>query len=125
MTAPKAAASPEPVANESAAQPPGLATTGTVNPAATTADAADPIGYWRDDGAFGEFTIPTSGAIPEHGWRPVYLAPPSQAERVALLEGLLRKASERIEHSAIHDIDSSLCEGCQLIERIRAALGEA
>lgn len=31
------------------------------------------IGYWRDDGAFGEFILPTSGAIPEHGWKPVVL----------------------------------------------------
>lgn len=61
-------------AKEFAAQSPGLATTGTVNPAATTADAAN-------DAAFGEFTIPTSGAIPEHGWRPVYLR--AQAEQPA------------------------------------------
>ena len=28
------------------------------------------VGYWRNEG-WGEFTIPTSGAIPEHGWMPV------------------------------------------------------
>ena len=31
------------------------------------------IGYWRDDGWMGEFTCPTSGAMPEHGWQPVVL----------------------------------------------------
>lgn len=47
------------------------------------------IGYYKDEG-MGEFTLPTSGAIPEHGWEPVVLASDVQEEIEKMREMLKR-----------------------------------
>jgi hypothetical protein len=57
------------------------------------------IGYYRAEG-FGEFTLPTSGAIAEHGWQPVVTradAEQTSADLLAALEMLVAAQNKEIE----------------------------
>lgn len=90
--------------------------------------AQEPVA-WRCDWAYWRQYHDECNPLPDRWDRddvptitPLYTAPPDQTARIKELEGLLHDAKERISHSAIHDVDCSLCEGCKIEERIRAAL---
>lgn len=90
--------------------------------------AQEPVA-WRCDWAYWRQYHDECNPLPDRWDRddvptitPLYTTPPDQTARIKELEGLLHDAKERISHSAIHDVDCSLCEGCKIEERIRAAL---
>jgi hypothetical protein len=109
MTGPKAAASPEPVANESAAQaseaiPTGPSTTGVLDAMPVAVDPA-PV-WWHHPrlGFMSHVMVTQNERNLGPSWIPLYAHPSAAAERIALLEGLLLRANRCVRMDGDDDL---------------------